>query len=269
MRALATATMAFAIAATAVLAQTGSEKSTKKKRESAHTTLLTRVSPLSLLQFSSVRKELNLTPEQESRWKKYQQESEGSFEKLADQTQEVRKQLGPEQLAVVRQEQAAGLRAKNAELNKQMLAALDPRQRARLDQIGIQREGLAVFLRPEVQERLNMSPGQVDLVQEIMAEEEEAIKSGQAILKDAEAKATYTPIPGSNRIRIDDQDIPRLKAAREQSEKAVKRARESAEVKILKNFSKKQRQVYLAMKGEPFDLASLKFGRPSQPFLGP
>lgn len=255
----------LAVAATPALAQSASPKTAaKKQRESAranaeHLNLLTRVSPLELLNYDSVRKELELTPAQEERRRECEARLNRFREETGKKLQELQAEADPEAIGVLRQQRVAALRAMEPELTLAMLKALDARQRTRLDQIGIQQEGYTAFFRPEVQERLNMSPGQIELVQQIVAEGREDVNRARAIEKEAFGKATVTPDPDRpNVLKIDPKDVPAVTAARLKSEKAVVQARELAELRILKLLSKKQRQVYQGLRGERFDLATLK-----------
>lgn len=245
--------LTVAVTTAAALAQTGEQKSSRKKRESAHTVLLTQQTPLTLLRYPAVRRELALTPKQEARWNEYQHEFDRQDTRIIDQFRELRMQASPEQRPILRQQRLEALDALNAKVNKGLLELLDARQRTRLDQIGIQREGTTAFLRPEFQERLNMSPGQIELVQEIVAEGQQGVRMALHASQAASKQATR-----NDTVEIDPKDAPALKSLRQKSMKAAYQALESAEAKILKLLSKKQRQVYESLKGEPFDLMSMK-----------
>lgn len=245
--------LSVAVTMPAALAQTADEKSSRRKRESAHMVLLTQQTPLSLLRYPAVRKELALTPKQDARCNEYQQDFDRQNTRIIDQFRELGMQANPEQRPILLQKRAEALGALNARVNKGLLDLLDARQRTRLDQIGIQREEFTAFLRPAFQERLNMSPGQIELVQGIVAEGQREVK----MALDA-SQAAYIEATRNRAVEVAPKDAPALKSLGEKSKKAAYQARESAETKTLKLLSKKQRQVYDSLKGKPFDFESIR-----------
>jgi hypothetical protein len=239
-----------------------------KRPEASPTSLLTRVSPMRLLNWPSVRTEVELTPAQEARLKECDEKMTRSAQDLRKRLEEIAKQVDPQELAALRQEAAAERDKRERELDTVLLKSLDRTQCIRLEQIGIQKEGFSFFLRPEIQTRLNMDPGQVEAIRQLNSE---ALQARQLIRENQPQPKALPPLPGQreNAIRLDPKYVKEWQAAREKNFKEQDNVRASSVRQILKVLRKKQLQAYQTMCGEPFDLTSMRPGVPVEPKAKP
>jgi hypothetical protein len=127
---------------------------------------------------------------------------------------------------------------------------LDRRQRQRLDQLRVQIDGPFAFSRPEIQERLNLAPEQVEAIQEIVNQSRE--KMFEAIV----IPPAVIPEGMSPANRADHEKLKENKQFAEHVQKGKRtlvQLRQEAMRQILKVLSRGQRARYETMRGEPFD----------------
>jgi len=251
----------FTIVSSTATAQTKKANTAKgKKPDPGPSAPLTSVNLVSLLNYPSVREELKLTPAQAQK----SNESKAKMDRFVEDSRKRFAELGaqpdPQVLAALREEDTAARRAFVRELETALLKSLDPGQRTRLDQIGLQKEGPSAFLRPEFQERLNMDPGQIEAVQTIITQGRQVRRQAREVPAGLEQKALIPAAPGENPnlVKIDPKYAEQYGSAYNKGVAAAEKVTESMERQIAKLLSKKQRQVYQAMCGEPFELASMQ-----------
>ena len=96
-----------AVSSTATAQSKKANTAKTKKSEASPTSLLTRISPLDLLGYPSVRSEVELTPAQEARWKECTEKSTSFVEDSRKRFEEIAKQVDREALAALRQDARA------------------------------------------------------------------------------------------------------------------------------------------------------------------
>jgi hypothetical protein len=267
-RASVVAVLLFTFLSSAAPAQTKKANSAKgKKPEPGPPALINRASLLNLLRYPSVREELKLTPAQEQRINECKAKLDRFNEDARKRSEDFRKswearglELDPQAQAAFNEEARAARRDFMRENDADLLKPLDRSQRTRLDQIGLQQEGSRAFLRPEFQERLNMDPGQIEAVRITVAEGNLQRNQARTLPPGLEEKVFLPPAPGEdpNVSKIDPKYREQYLSAYEKGAAAADKVSESMQRQITKLLSKKQRQVYQAMCGEPFDLASMR-----------
>jgi hypothetical protein len=81
-----------------------------------------------------------------------------------------------------------------------LLTVLDGRQLARLQQLQLRADGPWALMRPEVQDRLRMSPEQVELANGIFKQGREAIAKSATL--PADSKRLYPGMPAGKRAEL-------------------------------------------------------------------
>jgi len=134
-------------------------------------------------------------------------------------------------------------------------------QRIRLEQIALQQEGLWALTRPEIAQRLNLSPEQQELIQEIM------VQMRQGMLQQAQGDLSPMLGESSGNGRVDREATqaealtPELKSrmadmqkkAGDRIRQQVARGRQQASREIGKILTRTQRERFNRMLGKPFD----------------
>jgi len=141
-----------------------------------------------------------------------------------------------------------------AEAEAAQLEALGPRQRPRLDQIQLQADGPLAFSRPEVLEWLNLNPGQVKAIQEIVARGRVRMLATSAVPLGVKP-GHGPPTPEQYRTLSRSQEFEENRA---KSREATLKARDATLQEIAKVLTKGQGATYQKMLGAPFDLAKLR-----------
>jgi hypothetical protein len=214
-----------------------------------------------LLEREPVQKELKLTDDQLARLKKTQaevtqyelrqrQEHNALLKGLRAQGDRQAYEAAVQELS---QKSRADLLSLTRESEGPLMKVLDRRQRTRLEQILLQSEGPMAFTRPQVQERLNLSPDQIEAIGAIIEEGRAAIARAAEIPAGVLPAGQLTP-----EVR---RTLVESKAARAEIDKGretVLKARRSTMQMIAKVLTRKQRERYEAMLGEPFDMQKLQ-----------
>jgi Spy/CpxP family protein refolding chaperone len=145
-------------------------------------------------------------------------------------------------------------RGLQAEAEQAVEKVLEPHQRTRLSQIQLQADGFAAFARADLQERLNMDPDQVVVVEAIVSQ-------GRSQMWDF-AAIPVNPRPETGLSRAEAyQKAANSKEFQGELEKrraALVKARAAILEQILKLLSKNQRTTYQKLLGEPFDFMKLQ-----------
>src|SRR5262245_25517601 len=143
-----------------------------------------RYSPAVVLGNPRVREELKVSAVQAARLKSVEEERQRAnvrfYEEKWAKEKELREASDPEALAEFRESAQAAHAAFSGETETSLLKVLDRSQRTRLLQIQYQAEGPKAFTRPEVQERLNLSPEQIEQILAIVSQGDVELR--QAIL---------------------------------------------------------------------------------------
>jgi hypothetical protein len=135
-----------------------------------------------------------------------------------------------------------------------VLKVLQPRQRARLDQVQLQVEGPIAFTRPEILEKLNLGPDQIEAIQGIVARGREEMWATSAVPLGVQ--------PGDGPLTPEQyralSESEQFKAEAKKRRGATLKAREATLRAIAKILTKGQLATYRKLLGEPFDLAKLR-----------
>jgi hypothetical protein len=211
---------------------------------------------LVLFQRPEVQTELKLTPTQKARWAELDQERQQASERQGQELRKSRQELGnppdPQALAVLNE----SLRAIQADRQKQdeaiLRKVLDRPQFTRLGEIQLQAEGPMAFTRHEIQERLNLGPDQVELIEEVVARGREAVRNAAVV--STEVVPTRLTREKSRALLESKTSKSAIGKARDDAVKA----RKTTMQEIAKLLTKGQRAKYEAMVGEPFDFLKMQ-----------
>ena len=168
------------------------------------------------------------------------------------------------------QERMAVMQARTQALDQETEAAiakiLDAKQRARLAQIHLQRQGIQAFATPELAKKLNIGEEKFAEIQQTLAEMGEARRGVFGKMGETMAKFAGNPNggrPDRAQMQALFQD-PKFQAEMAKTRKQMDTATTSLETqtkaKIGRSLTKKQRDAYTKMLGEPFDLTKLTRG---------
>ncbi|MFO0960795.1 MAG: hypothetical protein U0800_25725 [Isosphaeraceae bacterium] len=148
---------------------------------------------------------------------------------------------------------AIGPRLEKAEA--EMLKVLEPAQRDRLQEIGLQHEGVKAVARPEVARKLNLTNAQSNQVQMIASQ----LQAGQFEVMEQHRDEFLERLGADSPTQVDPrivQDV--VKRAEQANQGLVKRA----EVAINRVLKPAQKEAFQKLQGEPFDLKSALAGKP-------
>jgi hypothetical protein len=222
---------------------------------------------LVLLKYPSVQEDMKISPAQQKELDQIDAEHAPAFERIEKEHSEIRAKVraaeaDPQLLTEATQKTVAQSRGMQGQVVAAQMKVLDRRQRTRLEQIQLQIEGPYAFTRPEIQDRLNMDPGQIEAVTAMAHEgREEAIRVS-ALPRDM--LSTYIGGAPSERTKMTKSDG--YQSELDKARKAALKARAATMQRIAKVFTKKQRENYQKMLGEPFDILSLRTGsKPATP----
>lgn len=133
------------------------------------------------------------------------------------------------------------------------LDALDRRQRSRLEQIRLQADGPLALARPDLQERLNIGPDQAELIESIVAEGRNEMRRVASL--PLGLPTGYTDLePAKRKAALSSDEV---KSALEKSRNLAGTVHRDVEHRITKVLTKRQRESFQKMKGEPFDFAQI------------
>lgn len=212
-----------------------------------------------LLSSPPVQEELNLTDSQKGRLAEVDRREirrAGDLESAAKAENAGQPEIASEQVKVGRFDIGK-------EVEAERLNILNRSQKARLEQIWIQAQGPMAFLRAEVQSRLNMDPEQVQLINEIIAGANGELKQLSDAATD-EVVRSSRPV-GKGKRRIDPEKAKAVLALTERAHKESLKIQQTATTSIMKLLSKRQRETYTKMCGEPFDRSRLASPATTEP----
>lgn len=203
------------------------------------------VSNLMLVGIPQVQEELQCTEDQKAQIKEllgeFQKQmrtafSAKSFEQIQEMTPDERNKF----FAEVRTKSEQATKQADEKLDR----ILDPAQLERLEELRLQREGVAAFNRPEVAKRLGLSEDQQRKIKEI---QEEAMK------------AARVPFPGPDAA---DED-------RREFFTRMQKQREKMQADLLNVLTDEQKEKWEAMKGKEFKFPQPRFGPGGPGGFGP
>jgi hypothetical protein len=126
-----------------------------------------------------------------------------------------------------------------------------------LEQIRIQAEGPISLTRLEIQRRLNIGPDQAELIGALLADgEQEMIRVSTLppnVLPD-----NYNDIPPEKRLAL--LGTKEVKPAIDKCRETALKVRGAVNQRIAKVLTRKQREAFQRMQGEPFDFAKVRAG---------
>jgi hypothetical protein len=131
----------------------------------------------------------------------------------------------------------------------------------RLEQIALQQEGLWALTRPEIAQRLNMSPEQQELIQEIMVQlRQEMLQQAESDLSQMSGESSENVRPDHEATQAKEQtpepksQMVKMQKAEDRLRQQVARGRQQASQEIGKILSRKQKAAFNRMLGKPFDI---------------
>lgn len=166
-----------------------------------------------------------------------------------------------------RQEFFAAMQQLDKDTDTAVLKVLDAKQRTRVSQIKLQSQGLNAFRTPELIAALKIPEVRAQEIAEILDVQNQARREqfGQMREVFAQFAANNNGQPPSREQMQALRDNPEFQAKMDATRKKIDEATASLEDKtkaaIARLLTKKQRDQYDKMLGEPFDLASLNTGR--------
>lgn len=152
---------------------------------------------------------------------------------------------------------ASRLRKAEAE----MLKVLEPKQRERLEEIGLQHSGVKAVARTEIGQKINLSTTQANQVQAIASQ----LQAGQLAMMEQHRDDFLERIGPASPAQVDPRMIQGAVKQAEQASQGLARQAETAINRLLKPA---QKEAFQKLQGEPFDLKSALAGKPIRPKPG-
>ncbi|MHC5541255.1 hypothetical protein ACYOEI_23800 [Singulisphaera rosea] len=212
---------------------------------------------VTLIHHPAIQAELKMTRAQAERIASLQEERPVAMDRvMADYRASTPPpdQADPEVVQLVKQQMNEARATINEQWEWSTLNVLKPQQRSRLVQVQAQAEGPFAFTRPDFVEKMNLSPEQIELIQEIVAQGREIMWETSAIpLPQPPDDHPLTP-----EERMDSTKSKEFKEAAKKGRTATLKARAETMQAITKLFTKGQRANYRRLLGPPYDLAKLQ-----------
>ncbi len=207
-----------------------------------------------LLHLPRIQEELKISPAQRARLDALEQGNRaatvGLLEEFRNSLPPVNAPLEDEEVAEMQQRRQAMIMTREALKNEHednAFQVLTPQQKTRLNQIQLQSDGFSAFSRPDLQERLNMSPGQIEAV-------EDMVKEGRAWMWNNAVVSVPLPRAGESA----EQRTANYEREVEKTRATVVKQRGLFLQQAGKVLSKKQLATYRRLLGEPFDFMKLR-----------
>jgi hypothetical protein len=212
-----------------------------------------------LLSHVAVAREIGLTADQKKRIESAEEEMTRKCERLSRRLEEMRRKqvdagAGAEELSASTDSIIQEHHRLIADLEAAKVRMLEPAQRRRMEQVRLQVEGPAAFRRPEVQERLNLSPDQVVEIQGI-------IDSGtrESILRSALPPESMEPWLSPRHGAADDAGPGKSFTSEVgKARDAALKVREATMREIGRVLTRRQRDRFQKMLGKPFALSAVR-----------
>jgi len=201
------------------------------------------VSTSFLLRLPGVREEIGLSDAQakevDDLAKRFDGQNERFVAEFERKVGELRSQgATPDEVSAFAREADAAREPARGRMEAAQKNVLDPRQRARLEQVRLQTLGVLAFDRPDFQRRLNLDPDQIEAIRPIVAE------------ANGRVERLSPPAPAADGVGAE--------AAAKAARSDALAARSDALRAISKVLTKRQRALYHEWLGPPFDFAKLR-----------
>jgi hypothetical protein len=204
-----------------------------------------------VLKLAQVQNDLKLNAAQKARLKEVEEKYERARGQTRERYDEKRKSAMTNRdvqgLVAVNEDMKKKLTDHAQELDATLLKILDRDQGVRLNQIRYQAEGPEAFMRPEVQERLNLAPEQVEEIRAVVSEGKKGLRTA----------ATLPPeVLDQNQgpeERLKSMKSKGFKKAVDDAQSSILKVRSSTMKAVAEVMTKGQRDRYRKMIGEPFD----------------
>jgi hypothetical protein len=207
--------------------------------------------PVVLITWKAVQEELGLTEAQTAQIKSVGKEFDDRRLNLAQRLAKPEGRLAPEALT----EAIASMRSEQEAAIARILGA---RQRTRLEQISLQVEGPLCVARPEIAERINLSPEQLEMIREIVAQMRAAQdEQWAARLREINAPAVDRPKASGPRKQVAPRPAPDPVELAHQEQVQIE---DEGVRQIARVLSRRQRSALNRLMGNPFDLTRLQPG---------
>lgn len=212
-----------------------------------------RYNRLNVFRNPRVQEELNLTEAQRTRLKTLFEDHTETLRRSREAYQSQLEALGerpdPQVQAELRARQSAFTQAAVDKLLARFGQVLDRRQNLHLDQIHYQTEGPMAFTRLEVQRRLNLAPEQIEQIMAIVAQGKQ--KNLAVMKQPAQAVPNFRSLtPEQRQAALQSAAYKNAKLRVQDSSVQI---RGEAMRSISKVLTRRQRENYQKMLGEPFD----------------
>jgi hypothetical protein len=215
--------------------------------------------PVILITFPAIQEELKLTTAQAAQIKAVKAEFDRRRQEFAQGLTKLQGRLAPaaltEWITSVRIEQEAAI-----------ARILHPRQRTRLEQIALQIEGPVCVARPEIAERINLGPEQLEMIQAIVAQmrgaQEQQWAARLRAIRAAGPAAAARPKTGESRNQIATQPAPDPAELAQQEQVQIE---DEGVRQIAQVLTRGQRGALNRLMGKPFDLTRLRPGLAQPP----
>jgi hypothetical protein len=210
-----------------------------------------------LLRLPAIQEEIKLTPAQQARLKAAEAEVERvsalQRQERRKMLQELRAQGDTQALEAMNQKSLADAYSITPESDKPLMRILDRRQLTRMEQIQFQVEGPHAFTHPQVQERLNLTPEQIQMIGTILDQSRAETDRAATVPAEVLPDGRFTP---EQRAAL--MESKKTKAEIDKGREAVLKTRQTTMRVLAKALTKGQRERYQKMIGEPFDFAKLR-----------
>lgn len=212
---------------------------------------------VTLIQYTAIQAELKITKAQLERIALIQEERRLAMDRVMAEYRAnlpPRDQADSEVFQLVNQRMNEVRAAINEQWEASTFSVLKPQQRSRLLQLRAQAEGPFAFTRPDFVEKMNLSPEQIELIQEIVAR-------GREIMWETSAIPLPQPPDDHPLTREENLALTKSKEFQDATRKgrtATLKARAETMQAITKLLSKGQRATYRRLLGPPYDLAKLQ-----------
>jgi hypothetical protein len=223
---------------------------------------------VALLRTPQVQKELKLTgqqiekviriAEQAKTFKKKAEEANGKGKGRDKGKAKADDPVAKEQERIAKEAMGPVFAELERDTDEQLNGILDSRQRTRLTQIVLRVEGPSAFVTPELIDALALGPEQLELIQEILG----GIKTEQDAYKESRKQANELAKASG------DLDLEKMRKNEEKTQTRSYSYKLNKQVmpRIGQVLTRRQRETYNRMLGEPFDLAKLS-GPEGQPLI--
>lgn len=218
-------------------------------------------SRMALFNVPAVRKELRLTASQVAKIEELDQQTSRVLKKINEEAQGQSRQLGeessfpiPRDLQMDRYER---VKAEEARREAALGRILTRSQRVRLQQVHYQLDGPRAFVLPEVQQRLNLSPEQREVIRAIVAQGRENREASRIVPSGILPGGRPASRADALKAALKAKETKKYQEGLATARKSAVQVRSDTMRSIYKQLGKIQRKNYERMVGEPFDFQQM------------